>query len=374
LVQDSAGVTIVENSSPLWEQGEGWKVGEDPTLDIGVLEGDSVYQFFHINGVRRMSDGRLAVANGGSGEIRFFDASGAFLNAVGGKGSGPGEYEDLFFLRRTVGDSLLAYDWRTRRVSVHGPDGEYARSFTFTILTTAGGFPVAAEPFPDGDILLVADMFSASEGAVEGAKRDSAMYYVIDRSGETTTTLGAFPGGESYETTDGQNWVGGGLVFGRFGYTAVSGSGFYYGSSDEFEVEYRDKRGDLLRLIRLDHENLTVTQSDIDRYTSERLERVRPERRRIHELMYENMPFPSTMPAYSEFRVDTEGNLWVGVYRRPGDDQPRWNVFDPEGAYLGVVETPMGLFVHEMGPDYVLGEWRDDLGVEHIRMYPLFKG
>jgi len=373
-VRDSAGVTIVENAGPQWAEGEGWRLSPEPTLDIGVMDGEMVNQFFDLAGAVRMSDGRLAAGDGGSEEIRFFDAAGEFLNVTGGKGGGPGEFQDLFFLRKTRGDSLIAYDWRNRRLSVLDPYGVFSRSFEFTVLTTAGGFPVVIEPFPDGDLLLVTDMFATSGEPVPGAKRDSAVYYLINPEGETVETLGAYPGGESYETTDGENWVGGGLVFGKFGYAAVSGPGFYYGSSDRFEIEYRDKAGHLLRLVRLDHDNLTVTQADIDRYTSERIARARPERRQIHETMYEHMPFPSTMPAYGDLKADSEGNLWVGEYRKPGDDQPRWKVFDPEGVYLGVVETPPRFRIFEVGSDFLLGQWSDDLDVEHLRMYRLVKG
>lgn len=373
-VRDSAGVTIVENTSPQWAEGAGWRLSQEPTLDLGVMDGELDYQFFEIAGAVRMSDGRIAVANSGSGEIRFFDASGHFLKNSGGKGSGPGEFEDIFFLKKTVGDSLIAYDWRNRRVSVLTPQGDFVRSFEFTILTTAGGFPIVAEPFPNGDLLLGTDMFAASEEIVTGAKRDSAMYYVIGPEGETIETLGAFPGGESYQTTDGESWVGGGLVFGKFGYAAVSGSGFYYGSSDHFEIEYRNQDGHLLRLVRLDHDALPVTQTDIDGYVSDRMARARPERRQIYETMFENMPFPSTMPSYEDFRVDGEAYLWVSDFRKPGDVQPRWNIFDPEGVYLGVVETPPRFRISEIGSDYLIGSWRDDLDVDHVRMYTLLKG
>jgi len=247
------------------------------------------------------------------------------------------------------------------------PLGEFARSFEFTVLTTAGGFPIVTEPFPDGDILLGTDMFSASTEPTVGAKRDSALYYIIGPEGETVTTLGSYPGGESYETTDGEAWVGGGLVFGKFGHAAVSGD------SDTYELEYRDKGGKLLRVIRLAHEDLPVTQQDIDRYVADRMERARPDRRQIYETMFENMPFPSTMPAYSDLKVDAEENLWVGEYRPPGDHEPRWRIFDPTGAYLGIVNTPERFRIYEIGSDYVLGRWSDELDVEHIRIYPLLK-
>lgn len=372
-VRDSAGIAIVENLAPQWAAGEEWRVPPEPILDLGVMDGEPEYQFFEIAGAVHMPDGRIAVANSGTSEIRFYDPEGGFLNSSGGKGSGPGEFEDLFFLRKIVGDSLMVYDWRNRRVSVLSSHGEFARSFELTVLTTAGGFPVVAEPFPDGDLLLATDMFGASEMAVTGTRRDSALYYIVDPEGGSAASLGAFPGGESYQTTDGENWVGGGLVFGRFGYAAVSGPGFYYGSSDRFEIEYRDKAGDLLRLVRLEHDNLPVTQADIDRYVSDRMARARPERRQIYQTMFERMPFPGTMPAYGEFRVDADGNLWVEEVRRPGDDQPRWKVFDPDGRYLGAVETPPRFQIFEVGSDFLLGRWRDDLDVEHLRMYEVQK-
>lgn len=373
LVRDSAGITIVENQKPRWGTGEGWELSTEPTLDLGVMDGDPPYQFYQIAGTVRFPDGRIGVADSGSREVRFFGPDGSFQGATIGKGSGPGEFEDIFFLRRTRGDSLLAYDWRNRRVSVMDSHGRFARSFEFTVLTTTGGFPVVAEPFRNGDLLLGTDMFSTSTEPVFGAKRDSALYYVIRPDGQTRHELGSFPGGESYETNDGGNWVGGGLVFGRFGQAAVSGDGFFYGKSDSYEIEFRNGEGDLLRLIRLEHENLPVTQEDIDRYVADRMARARPERLQIYRTMFENMPFPDEMPAYSEFRVDASGHLWVAEYRKPGDDQPRWRVFDPEGAYLGMVETPADFRIYEIGTDYLLGRWTDDMEVEHVRMYALHK-
>ena len=373
-VRDSAGISIAENTAPGWEEGEGWRVGLDPTLDIGVMEGDPEYQFFRIAGSVRMPEGRLAVANSSSGEIRFFDAEGTFLGSSGQKGEGPGEFQDIFFLRKTRGDSLLAYDWDNRRMSVMDTDGRFARSFELTVLTTSGGFPIVSSPYPDGSLLLGTDMFLASGDATVGTRRDSAMYYHLGSEGQVINTLGAFPGGESYQTADGDNWVGGGLVFGRAGYAAVSGEGFYYGSSDRYEIEYRNPGGDILRIIRLDQENLEVTPADIDGFIADRIDRARPERRPIYEIMFRDMPFPPEMPAYGEFIVDEAGDLWVEEYRRPGDDQPRWKVFDPQGVYLGVVETPPGLRIDEIGMDYLLGRWSGDMEVEHVRMYALQKG
>ena len=49
-------------------------------------------------------------------------------------------------------------------------------------------------------------------------------------------------------------------------------------------------------------------------------------------------------------------------------------MFDSEGLYLGVVETPPRFRIYEIGSDYLLGGWKDDLDVDHVRMYELVKG
>jgi hypothetical protein len=85
-VRDSAGVQIVENESYYWGEGEGWRLSESPSLDIGLLEGDPNYQFYLVAGAARLSDGGIAVANSGTHEIRFYDAAGTFISSAGRKG------------------------------------------------------------------------------------------------------------------------------------------------------------------------------------------------------------------------------------------------------------------------------------------------
>ena len=36
IVRDSAGVRIVENTTPLWQEGEGWHLSPEPVVDIGA--------------------------------------------------------------------------------------------------------------------------------------------------------------------------------------------------------------------------------------------------------------------------------------------------------------------------------------------------
>jgi hypothetical protein len=71
--------------------------------------------------------------------------------------------------------------------------------------------------------------------------------------------------------------------------------------------------------------------------------------------------------------VVADGDLWVADYRRPSDTQPRWTVFDSTGQMLGAVAMPERFTPYDIGADYVLGTWRDELDVEHVQLYALEK-
>ncbi len=70
--------------------------------------------------------------------------------------------------------------------------------------------------------------------------------------------------------------------------------------------------------------------------------------------------------------VSDDGSLLVQNYFRSGE-QPSWAVFREDGRYLGVMETPIGARVTQLGDDFVLVIWRDELGVEQVRMFELIK-
>lgn len=88
---------------------------------------------------------------------------------------------------------------------------------------------------------------------------------------------------------------------------------------------------------------------------------------------FARMAVPEKRPAYSRLLGDQEGNLWVAEYARDARHVTSWAVFDTEGVLLGTVGMPDRLHVLEIGSDWVLGAWRDELDVEHVRLHELHK-
>lgn len=374
VVTDSAGIQLVESRGFSWLEGHGWRLADEPTMDIGVLEGDSEYEFFRVAGARRLTDGRVVIAEAGAFEIRYYDPRGSHLLSTGREGGGPGEFADIGSIAATPQDTVLVYDPGNQRISYFDPSGAFARSVQLRSLMESGGFPVIVQPFVDGTMLVGVRTFFGPGGFRTGLSRDEIVYLRCDAEGTVTDTLGVKPGGEMYAMAQENRRIGGDRPFGRYPQHAVSGNGFFYGSGDSYEIEFMDNTGWLLRSLRRPVTNVEVTNADIEAYKRERLENSTDERQRqIEETLLEVVSFPDAFPAYGSFLADADGNVWVAVYRRPGDEQPRWTVFDRGGRMLGEVQTPKGFRIFQVGADFVLGSWVDDLDVQHVLMFELLK-
>ncbi len=125
---------------------ETWALSPVPLLQIGVREGEEPYQLHRALGSVRLEDGSLVVLNAGSQELRYFDSDGRFLQSVGGRGEGPGEFESPVSLRKTQDGGLQVWDRGLLRASVFELEGAYRESFP--VLATR------EELFPGDDWLL----------------------------------------------------------------------------------------------------------------------------------------------------------------------------------------------------------------------------
>lgn len=376
-IADSAGITIVTNTAPAWTVGNAWRVADRPTIDIGVVSGDAAYEFFRPLGAVRLSDGRIVVANRGTFELRYFDASGKHLLTAGGEGGGPGELMDMSWFARTVGDSIVAYDRRNHRLSVFDPLGVYDHS----VRLQTSEFPFMKGRLDDGS--YVGHIWRGRQRGAPpiplGRGTDSLWVVRYGADGEMLDTLGTYLRRVRHgNTLDWRGRTQRGAVAVPFTPTTAtytSGDLIFTGTTNVYEVSAQAADGRVHLLVRKVHTKLPVLQTDTDRFMdSLRILAIgNPEMQWVVEML-DITPPQDNMPAYEGFSVDSEGNLWVADARRPNTPTPSWNVFDREGVWLGHVEGPTGLRVTDIGGDYLLGLWRDEVEVEHVMLYALEKG
>jgi len=369
-VIDSAGITIVHSFEPDWGESGGWTIAPEPYLQIGAMEGEEPYLLDRVVGVASLEDGRIAIAMGADNTIRFYSAQGEYLSRVGGSGGGPGEFSRLNALHRTPG---RLYGRQLPPLPINVFD-EATGAFLETVSPPdiPDSRAIIQGVFNDGSILFRADL--SGEMPASGSF-DWTTTLLRDSTAGSLDTVGTFPA-QTFVT-----YGGGGASTQQFGPNlelALDGDGIYLGHSSRYEIGEYFPDGSLRTLIRREGGLRPVTNEDVAR----RKEEVRS--RGADDATVEAMIYPENHPAFVEMLVDRAGNIWA---QRPNpqrtffdemmgapDDAPApWDVFSPEGVWLGTVEQPARFRIREIGDDYVAGVWVDEFDVEYVRFYEIRK-
>jgi hypothetical protein len=366
--RDSAGIRIVESQAPRWRAGEGWTVDPEPLIDLAESGTEATHAFYRIRDAARLSNGSIVVADGGSNEIRYFSAEGRFRFSVGRGGQGPGEFEFLLSLELLEADSLAAFD-RAGRATIIGADGEVTRTVRLP--------PNTAELHRLHEATFLTLLSYPSVYAYEGGSgmiRQPVPVMRISRTGQPMDTVALAAGFEEFMwvTEDGPS--GARPLMGRNSHLAVHDGRIYLGSAELLQFRVLSSSGEVEEIIRAPNFDLSVSSEEID---AERRAYLGDNPPQFYQELVAALPTPDARPAYSDLVVDSEGYVWLGAFEgRVGLRHPlprAWEVFGPGGEWMGRVRFPARFTVFDIGADYVLGRWYDDLDVEHIQLLRLIR-
>jgi len=366
---DSAGVIIVKSPDHI---GSERRLAPTPLLAIGRLDGPDEYQLFRVVGARRLSDGRIAIANAGSSEIRIYRADGRHVRSFGGEGEGPGEFTQIGRLDASAEDSLYVWDQQQLRVSVFAPDGAFVRDFKLDA-PWEGGFPGYTARFEDGTLMVSAGQLVSRPPPDGEILRRESLILRYDPLGHLSDTIAAFTtrgalirsleGGRSFSVYSvpfdpGTRW-------------ALAGGGLHYAYGPAFEVRTNDDQGRLVRIARITRVPRLVDAALRTAATEAALADADDAARERTRETWAIMPFPDSVAAYDQLVSDAAGGVWARRYPLPGDEGAVWDVFDPSGALETAVVIPVYTTVWQMDEGLVLVSERDELDVERVSLYAL---
>ena len=369
--RDSAGITIVESLRPAWgnpaqtdsAESNAWRIDPRPILNLSESGTGDAHSFYQVRGMTRLPDRSLVVLNAGSDEIRQFSADGGFLGSFGGsgQGQGPGEFTNAQQLE-VAGDTILVVD-RDGVMSVFGPGPVLIRETrlarrTLAVHAIGTGRLVAriVPPIPElGRLTRVPEALRT---------------YRFDGSGGDS--IGWTPGYEDYVVGDMRIVP----LFQKKAVVGTHGGRIFTGSSDRMQLEEMTASGDTVRILRLAVFDLAVSEAEAVAERDARLAAPTPQGRRMPprlQQLLEDMPLPTTRPAYADMIVDPAGAIWLRPFRgmSEGGGPESWLVLEPGGRWLGSVEVPEGFRVWDIGIDEVLGVWHDELDVQHPQVLRL---
>ncbi|MEO7521419.1 MAG: 6-bladed beta-propeller [Gemmatimonas sp.] len=378
--------------APVW--GASVRLAEE--VRIGVADGDEEYMFGMVSGVGVGERGAIVVGDYQVPVVRMYDAQGKFLRNVGRRGEGPGEYRTVF-LRAFRDGRIAVWDHRIQRLTYYSAAGETPSSIRVPSgLLSADLFRVDRHGFAYVRTALLGSA-AVSENWPFGWIRVSPAGKVID-----TIVVPRDPKPDD-------SWVsptpaGYDRPFTRALLTTLSGDGALVvgenrstGASYSFELR---KPG--APVIRVERAYTPVPLNDEEfrqwtasaRYiensarapiTSNRMVQQAPPRARHYNI-------PRVKPAYSEFRTDIDGRVWVRRYvtavkrasaeRAKGDnrpqrtwrEQPTYDVFEADGRFMGTIVLPWNASFEEASGTavYITLEGAD--GEEIVARYRIVPG
>lgn len=156
--------------------------------------------------------------------------------------------------------------------------------------------------------------------------------------------------------------------------------GIAIADNERYRIEIYSTSGELSGVIERPYEPIRIESEWIDRWKEEQRANVDPPSALPQlERAWKQMTLPSTLPPLEGIAIDATGLLWVLAPAPPGSASERYEVMDVTGRTMAWIEVPAGL-VHGAGlppwisKDRFVGWWRDELGVESVRVYKLTRG
>lgn len=369
VTRDSANVRIVDSTSPAWS--DGVQLDSIPLLRIGREE-DGPYQFSLITQGLMLDGGRIAIAEGRAREIRVFDSAGTHLATSGRAGSGPGEFRGIAGLFRYHGDSLAIYDQQLRRTTIMPLSAGTPRTIANDDNQNLLAFGVDQR----GHVFLYNPGSGYRPDLPPGLQWDTTDIVVMSPADGGSRTVARLASREQFIEPDGNTRV---RTPAHGSIQAVDDDGFYWATTDRYEIRSYDGDGVLQRILRRPVQPTMVEPDMVDAWVESNLERVRrfegesavPRyRRRFDEMEYgEQVPLFGTAFVDADRRLWVSESLWPRVQGAPG----RWSVFSPDGVLLGELDVPDGVRVLDSRGDFVLAVWPDELDVPHVQIHRLLR-
>lgn len=362
-VVDSAGVRITISQ----DDGRSFALVDSvPLLSLGGPGAEGPAQFSNVRGVRLDAGGTLWVVDGASNEARRFSLDGVHRSTVGGSGEGPGEFRRIRPLGEAVGDTVLVWDEALSRLTVLDPSGEFVRN-----VPLAQGEQIGLQPravYEDGSLLVV-----LRRTVMAAALEPGSVLADTSRLARLDMATGVV---NAQASVGGPIWIWNGRGQAPVPFTVnapylVQGDRVLVSSGPEFRV-HAFSDGALLESFGLDRVLRPVTESDVRAYVDLFADAFSDSVQKAEYLAPLSHPLrPDHLPAYDQILTDDGARVWASVYAPNRLAAATWDVYDPDRAWLGTVETPAGFAVMGIAADKLVGVWRDDFGVEYVRVYGL---
>jgi hypothetical protein len=326
-----SGIIIVENGSlesradPPLSPPMAWEIGGDD--DGSTVLGEPI-------GIGVDSWRRTFVLDRRLQNIRVFDALGAFVRFIGGRGAGPGEFEAAEGVALSPQGTLWVVDHAKPAYQVFDTTGVFLASHRRDVSGYDYGWPggflqdsslwdVTRIPGPSGHLTALV-RFESNQGFTDTLSllfandAPQPVYEVMLSNGKRILATVPFTARRTW-TLDPRGFV----------WAAVT---------SEYAIAKLSLDGDTIVVIRAERRRVPVTAAERDAALA-------PLRRRGGPNAADSRRIPALKPVFERLITDDRGFLWVLLHTTAADPRTRFDIFRSDGGFVTTVALPARLNV-----------------------------
>jgi len=317
-IEEENGIRVVKNpAKPMY----GELVLElEEDLSIGSVEDENT-MFYQIGSIDVDSQNNIYVLDSGNHRVQKFDKDGNYLQTIGRKGQGPGEFmRPINILLDAQGN---IYVLELRKLNLFDSKGNYIKSFvlpTFIMGFTAG---------PEGNII--------GHGFISSEKAQNFGVMILDSEGKIIKNIAEFPGMRTVSR--------GNSAFSfthsyrpQLSFSPVEKKGAVYGYGSEYKLIVADFSGETSLIIEKDEPAQSITRREKDKIIDDTLERTADDEhgRWPRDVVEEGADFPDHRPLFNGIATDDTGRIYVRKQKSVLDEseEDEMDIFSTDGYYL----------------------------------------
>lgn len=263
--------------------------------------------------------GNIYISDRQESIIKKFDPDGHYLQTIGAKGEGPGEFQNITEIVILPDGRLIVLDWRARRTSIFSADGEYEHSYKWRnshfdiYFVTESSYTIDERVYGEEEQLFVKTYnFSGEEIVTFGRFTPPGYKNMVQGDSAFSISL-PYPPRSTFAGDRTRQWL-------------------YHCLNDKYLIEVYNGEGKKIRKIDRPYEPPPFTDKDAEEY----FEAFDDNPDSPFAKMAQDVEMPSVKTVTERMIVDEEGHLWVETneeQERDGRTFIAYDIFNRDGYY-----------------------------------------
>ena len=316
-VEEENGIRVVTNpAEPLYGELV-FELEED--LSIGSVDNENT-MFYQIRGIAVNSQNNIYVLDSGNHRIQKYDKDGNYLQTIGRKGEGPGEFMSPYDI--VLDEKGNIYVSEGMKMHVFDPKGNSIKDIVLT------KFIMGYSTDSEGNIIAF--------GFVLAERAQNFGVLLINPEGKITKTIAEYPG-MSMVSRKGTMFSFTHSYTPQLSFSPIEKKGAVYGYGLEYKLFATDFSGKPSLIIKKDEPAQSITRREKDKIIDDTLESTAEEGREWpRDVVEEGANFPDHRPFFNGIASDDTGRIYVRRLKSVLDEseEAEFDIFGPEGYYL----------------------------------------